>query len=148
MFTVEYRPGEDELINYRAYRRKRTIGVGEGGPIGESTEADLDEALTQAQRLQRARNIRRNRAKIAMGRKRAARKFASKEKLEKRARRAAYQTFYNKIIKDIPKDELTSARKAEIEKRLNKPVFKQKIERLAKKLIKDVRKKEMERKRS
>src|SRR6056300_1078542 len=36
MFPVEYRPGEDELVNYRAYRRKRTIGVGEGGPIGES----------------------------------------------------------------------------------------------------------------
>ena len=23
MYTAEYRPGEDELTNYRAYRRKR-----------------------------------------------------------------------------------------------------------------------------
>lgn len=40
MYAVEYRPGEDELVNYRAYRRKRTIGVGEGGPVGESYELD------------------------------------------------------------------------------------------------------------
>lgn len=37
MHSTEYRPGEDELINYRAYRRKRTHGVGEGGPVSEST---------------------------------------------------------------------------------------------------------------
>jgi len=38
MHVTEYRPGEDELINYRAYRRKRAYGVGtgEGGPVGES----------------------------------------------------------------------------------------------------------------
>jgi hypothetical protein len=35
---IEYRPGEDELTNYRALRRKRTIGVGEGGPIGEAND--------------------------------------------------------------------------------------------------------------
>ncbi len=82
-----------------------------------------------------------------MGRRRAARRFAGKETLEKRARRAAYKKFYNKIVKDIPRDELSPARKAEIEKRLNKPVFKDRIARMAKKMIKDVRKKEMERKR-
>lgn len=190
---IEYRPGEDELVNYRALRRKRTIGVGEGGPIGESNEnpvdaymdagkhsknvnigyktknkklkfpkskhtimvhqlaseeTDIDEALSVATRLQRSRDIRRNKAKIKMGRQRAARKFASKETLEKRARRAAYKTIYNKLVKDIPRDELSPQRKAEIEKRLDKPVFKNKIERLARKMVKDVRKKEMERKRA
>jgi hypothetical protein len=146
MFPVEYRPGEDELVNYRALRRKRTIGVGEGGPIGES--AEVDEALSVATRLKKARDIRRNKAKIALGRARAARRFASQDVLKKRARKAAYKTFYNKITKNIPRDELTPQRKAEIEKRLNTPAFKTRIDRMAKKMIKDVRKKEMERKRA
>ena len=146
MFPIEYRPGEDELINYRAYRRKRTIGVGEGGPIGESTE--VDEALSVATRLKKARDIRRNTAKIALGRARAARRFASMEVLQRRARKAAYKTFYNKITKNVPREDLTPQRKAEIEKRLNTPAFKNRIDRMAKKMIKDVRKKEMERKRA
>ena len=190
---IEYRPGEDELTNYRALRRKRTIGVGEGGPIGESNEnpvdaymdagkhdknvsigyktknkklkqkngnhtitvhqlqsedTDLDEALSVATRLKKARDIRRNKAKIALGRARAARRFASMDVLKKRARKAAYKIFYNKITKNIPRDELTPQRKAEIEKRLNTPAFKNRIDRMAKKMIKDVRKKEMERKRA
>ena len=143
---IEYRPGEDELVNYRALRRKRTIGVGEGGPIGES--AEVDEALSVTTRLKKARDIRRNKAKIALGRARAARRFASQDVLKRRARKAAYKVFYNKITKDIPKDKLSPQRKAEIEKRLNTPAFKNRIERMAKKMIKDVRKKEMDRKRA
>jgi hypothetical protein len=41
MYVVEYRPGEDELVNYRAMRRKKTLSVGEGGPIGESVNPDV-----------------------------------------------------------------------------------------------------------
>ena len=143
---IEYRPGEDELTNYRALRRKRTIGVGEGGPIGES--AEVDEALTVATRLKKARDLRRNKAKIALGRARATRRFASMEVLKRRARKSAYKIFYNKITKNVPRDELTPQRKAEIEKRLNSPAFKNRIDRMAKKMIKDVRKREMERKRA
>ena len=143
---IEYRPGEDELVNYRALRRKRTIGVGEGGPIGESTE--VDEALSVATRLKKARDIRRNKAKIALGRARAARRFASQDVLKRRARKAAYKVFYNKITKDIPKDKLSPQRKAEIEKRLKSPTFQARIDKLARKMVKDVRKKEMERKRA
>jgi len=191
MFTVEYLPGEDELINYRAYRRKRTIGVGEGGPIGESNEnpvdsymdagkhtkgvtagyktkhkkikapdgihtilvhqltseeTEVDEALSIANRLQKSRDMRRNKAKVALGRRRAARKFADKETLERRARKAAYKVFYNRIIKNMPRDELSPARKAEVEKRLNSPAFQNRITKLARKMLKDVRKKEMDRK--
>lgn len=146
MFPIEYRPGEDELINYRAYRRKRTIGVGEGGPIGEETE--VDEALSVATRLKKARDLRRNKAKISLGRARAARRFASQDVLKRRARKAAYNVFYKKITKDIPKDELSPQRKAEIEKRLKSPAFQGRIDKMARKLVKDVRKKEMERKRA
>lgn len=145
MMAVEYLPGEDELVNYRAYRRKRTIGVGEGGPIGESTE--VDEALSVATRLKKARDIRRNKAKITLGRARAARRFASMDVLERRARKAARKVFYNRITKNVPKDELSPQRKAEIEKRLETPAFQNRIGRLARKMLKDVRKKEMERKR-
>ena len=145
-YGIEYRPGEDELVNYRALRRKRTIGVGEGGPIGES--AEVDEALSVATRLKKARDIRRNKAKIALGRARAARRFASQDVLKRRARKAAYKVFYNKITKNIPKDELSPQRKAEIEKRLKSPAFQGRIDRVARKMVKDVRKKEMERKRA
>lgn len=143
---IEYRPGEDELVNYRALRRKRTIGVGEGGPIGES--AEVDEALSVATRLKKARDIRRNKAKIALGRARASRRFASQDVLKRRARKAAYKVFYNKITKDIPKDKLSPQRKAEIEKRLKSAAFQARIDKLARKMVKDVRKKEMERKRA
>ena len=145
MMVAEYLPGEDELVNYRAYRRKRTIGVGEGGPIGEETE--VDEALSIATRLKKARDIRRNKAKIQMGQRRAARRFASMDVLERRARKAARKVFYNRITKNVPKDELSPQRKAEIEKRLETPAFQNRIGRLARKMLKDVRKKEMERKR-
>ena len=142
MYTVEYRPGEDELTNYRTYRRKR---------LGESSEPsaceDVDEALSVAARLQKARTFRKNKNKIALGRKRAARRFASNDVLKKRARKAAYKAAYNKITKDVPRDKLTPQRKAEIEKRLSKPAFQKRIDKMSMKLIKDVRKKEMERKR-
>ena len=68
--------------------------------------------------------------------------------LQKRARKAAYNVFYNKITKNVPKDKLTPQRKAEIEKRLKSPAFQKRIDTMAKKLVKDVRKKEMERKRA
>ena len=190
-YGIEYRPGEDELVNYRALRRKRTIGVGEGGPIGESNEnpvdaymdagkhaknvtigykikhkkikdptgkhttvihqlasENVDEALSVATRLKKARDLRRNKAKISLGRARAARRFASQDVLKRRARKAAYNVFYKKITKDIPKDDLSPQRKAEIEKRLKSPAFQGRIDKMARKLVKDVRKKEMERKRA
>lgn len=42
LHVTQYRPGEDELINYRAMRRKKAYGVGtgEGGYVGESTQKE------------------------------------------------------------------------------------------------------------
>jgi Iap family predicted aminopeptidase len=142
MYSVEYRPGEDELTNYRAYRRKR---------LGESSKQlscdNVDEALSVAARLQKGRAMRKNKAKVALGRARASRRFASQDVLKRRARKAAYKAAYNKITKNIPKDKLTPQRKAEIEKRLKSSAFQRRIDMMSKKLVKDVRKKEMERKR-
>jgi len=146
MHSTEYRPGEDELTNYRAYRRKKFgVGTGEGGPIGESVET-TDEALNISQRLARSRQLKRFKSKIQLGRKRARRKMATSDKLQKRSVKQARTAILKKITKGIPKDELTFARRQEIEKRLDKPQMKNKIKMLAKRMFKDVRKKEVERK--
>jgi len=149
MHNTQYRPGEDELINYRALRRKKTIGVGEGGPIGEgySPDTDVDEALTVQQRLAKSRQFKRIKSKIKLGRDRAKRKIASKEKLIQRSRRQARQMILKKFTKDIPKSELTYARRQELEKRLEKPAIKARIDRIAKKLFPKTRQAELAKKR-
>jgi len=136
-YTAEYRPGEEEITNYRAYRRHR---------LGEN--AEIDETLTTTQRLQRKRQMRKNKAKIALGRERAKRRTAAPKTIEKRAIKQARTSIFKKLTRGIPKDELTYQRRQEIEKRLEKPAFKQRIKMIARKLIPQVRKQEIERKRN
>jgi len=138
MYTVEYRPGEDELINYRAYRRKRAIAC---------EETDVEEALTVQQRMARKRHMKKIKFKIKRGREIAKRRIASKEKLMKRTRRQVRLAFMKRFTKDIPKRELTFARRQEIEKRLEKPAIKKRIDMLARKAYPKVRAAELERKR-
>ena len=107
----------------------------------------MDEALDMKQRLARGRAARKNKAKLAMGRKRAGRRIASMKVLKKRAQRAARKTMTKRLTKGVAKTDLSPARKKEIEKRLDKPAFKTKINRLVKRTIKDIRKKEIARKR-
>lgn len=133
--VVKTLPGDDDFLNYRAQRRKRR-GLG-GGPVGE--------ALTLQQRLARARALRKNKAKIRMGRMRAARRVASMDVLKKRARRTARNLVLTKLSKGIPKSQLSYARKQELEKKLDK--MGSRIDRIAKKLLPKIRKKELERKR-
>ena len=150
MYPVEYRPGEDELINYRAYRRKRLSEsaetCGNCGCDPCTCDEVVDEALTLQQRMKRSRLMKRMKARIKIGRQRAKRKMASKEKLTKRANRQARDKIVRKITKDIPKKDLTFARKQEIEKRLDKPAFKSRIQRLAKRMFPAIRRAEMQRK--
>ena len=145
MHVTEYRPGEDELTNYRAYRRKKLdVGGGNGGPIGESFETN--EALDIRQRLARSRQFRRIKSKIKLGRERAKKRMAKPEVLQKRSDKAARKLILKKITKGIDKSELSFARRQEIEKRLDKPVVKKRIKMLARRLYKDIRKKEVARK--
>ena len=109
-------------------------------------EVDVDEALTLQQRMKRSRLMKRMKARIKIGRDRARRKMANKQKLEKRAMRQARAQIAKKLTRGIPKGELSFARKQEIEKRLDKPALKQRIKRIAKRIFKDVRKKEVQRK--
>ena len=110
-------------------------------------ETEVDEALTMTQRRQRARIMKRLAPRIKMGRERAKRRIASPEKIEKRARKQARAAVFAKLVKDVPKSELTYARRQEIEKRLDKPAIKKRIERMAKKMLPQVRKAELEKKR-
>ena len=107
---------------------------------------DVDEALSMMQRIKKSRTMKRMKARIAIGRRRAAKKMANKKTLEKRSRRQARNELAKKLTRGIPKSELTPARKREIEKRLEKPALQQRINRLAKRKFKDVRKKEVARK--
>lgn len=127
--VVDYKPGEHELIKYAAHKRRR-------GRIGE----DTDEALDFTQRRARARSMKKNKNKIAMGRRRAAKKPANAERLAKRAQRAARLMVFKKLAKDAPKSDVPAARRQGIEKRLDK--MKPKISKIARKLLPQIRKKE------
>ena len=106
------------------------------------------EALTTAQRIQRGRMMKKIKHKIALGRKKAERRTATKDTLEKRAIRQARTNIFKKLTKGIDKSELSFSRRQELEKRLGSPTMKRKILAISKKLFKDVRKKEIERKRA
>jgi hypothetical protein len=109
-----------------------------------TSEEVENEALDMTQRLARGRMFKKNKAKIAMGRRRAERKIASMDTLKKRARKAARNVLIKKLTKDTPKGELSMSRRQDIEKRLEKK--KGVIDKLSRKLLPQVRKKEMERK--
>ena len=131
--NVDYTQTGDPQQAYNAKKRKRDSGEG------------TTEALTVQQRRKLARNLKKNKAKIARGRKIAARRVANMDVLKKRARRQARKAIVKKITKGIDKSELSVARRAEIEKRVDK--MGKRIDRIAKKLLPKVRKSELARKR-
>jgi len=130
--TVDYTPGMPEEISYAAMKRKR-------GRIGE----DVDEALNFQQRRARARAMKKNKAKIAMGRRRAARKAADPKRLMKRARKAAINTLFKKLAKGQSRSDLPAGRRQEIEKRIEK--MKPRVDKIARKMLPQIRKLEKER---
>ena len=105
------------------------------------------EALTTAQRIQRGRMMKKIKHKIALGRKKAERRTATKDTLEKRALRQARTNIFKKLTKGMDKGEVSFSRRQELEKRMGSPTMKRKIAMIAKRTFKDVRKKEIERKR-
>ena len=129
-----------------AKKRQATYGKPEAGKSVKKEE--VDEALTVMQRLQRKRQMVRNKAKITLGKERAKRRMANPEKLSKRSMKQARMAVFKKLTKDVPKDELSYARRQEIEKRLDKPAVKARIKQIARKLLPQVRKKEIERRKN
>jgi len=150
MTPAQKKANAERRKEYVAFQKSKRVTpfVPHPNKANESVnEEDATEALDMKQRLARGRSARKNKAKLAMGRKRAGRRIASMPVLKKRAQRAARRTMTKRLTKGIAKTDLSPARKKEIEKRLDKPAFKTKINRLVKRTIKDIRKAEIARKR-
>ena len=139
MINSEPAPGEDELINYRKSKNKRTYS-------GSEDVEPENEALSIQQRMKRGRMMKRLKAKIKIGRDKAKRRMANKDTLERRAMKAARKAIIKKLTKGKDKNDFPFARRQELEKRLDKPAVKKRVKMLAKRMFKDVRKKEIDRK--
>lgn len=96
------------------------------------------EAVSMATRMKMKASMRKNKAKIAIGRKKAMKRLASPEKLHKKSNKAARNLILKKILKDRDKSTLSYAARADIEKKLDKK--KNAIKRLAKKLLPSIKK--------
>lgn len=107
------------------------------------TFTEIREALNAQQRAKARATFRRSKAKIQRGRKKAAKKKASTEKLIKRAEKTARKMFIKKAAGGKDKDDLSFAQRQAIEKKVDKK--KTAIKRLAKKLLPSIRKKELAR---
>ena len=77
--SVDYKPGEPEQMKTNAKKRHRDV-------IGDEVEK---EALNFQQRRHRARIMVKHKAKLAMGRRRAAKKAPDSDRLKKRAAKSA-----------------------------------------------------------
>jgi hypothetical protein len=101
-------------------------------------DKELDEVLSIQTRMRMKASMRKNKAKIKLGRRRADRKLADTGRLTKRARRQARNAILNKILKGKDKSELSYGARADIERRVNKRAAL--IQRMARKLLPKVRK--------
>jgi hypothetical protein len=168
--SVDYMPGEPDLVKKNAKKRKQDTATGSNAEYSsthapqkeEKTECPkcngkgcdhcdntgyhMNESLNVQQRRARSRSMKKYKSRLAIGRKRAAAKLATSDTLKRRARKAARNAIAKKITKGIAKSDLTFARKQEIEKRLEKMTGR--INKLATKMVPKIRKAEMERKRS
>jgi len=99
------------------------------------------EALNIQQRLARKRSFAKNKAKIALGRARAAKKVAGLDVLKKRAVKAARNKIALKMTKGTPLNQVPLSKKMEIEKKLESK--KGKIQKIARKLLPVIKKKEV-----
>ena len=133
--AVDYTQDGDDLVNYRAYRRKR---LDCDVDYSEDTRISLDELLSISGRRKKARDARR--------RKIARRKLARDPVLKKRSRRAARKEMEKKLLKGKNKADMSDAIKASIERRLDNKSFQRRIDMRQKRLMPKKRKQEIARK--
>ena len=147
--TVDYRPGEDDQLKYKAQKRKKDLDRGlnddcwsgykrvgmkkKGGKMVPNCVPENQQPTQEKLSIQ---------AKIKMGRRRAMQRVATPDVLMKRAKKHARNIMFQKIAKKN-RGEVTPARKAAIEDRLNK--MKGRIDKMARKMIPQIRKIEKER---
>tara|TARA_R110002072_G_scaffold8071_2_gene42541 strand:- start:11 stop:391 length:381 start_codon:yes stop_codon:yes gene_type:complete len=104
--------------------------------VNESEETT--EAMTMQQRMKAKATFRKNKSKIAMGRKKASRKLASPEKLKGKANKAARNLIIKRLLKDKDKADLSFSGRQGLEKKVDKR--KVAIARIAKKLLPAIKK--------
>lgn len=119
-----------------------------GMKIAEMVEEDtlLDEApLNLQQRRKRSLMMRRYKGKIAAARRRLAKRPATKERLQKRSRKAAIQIIRKLVAgkKGIKYNELSAAEKQQIDTRVAKK--KAAVDRIAKRLMPKLKRADLER---
>jgi hypothetical protein len=102
----------------------------------EFTE-EWQEAFTMQQRIKAKATFKKNKSKIELGRKKAAKKLASPEKLKARAEKQARNMIAKKILKDKDKNDLGFAGRQGLEKQLDKK--KGAIHKLATKLLPSIK---------
>lgn len=125
----------EEYMAYRSQKRRRAV-IGES--IDSSETEQLDEVLDASQRMKKKATMRRIKAKLKLGRKRAMKKRADPEKLKKRAARRARSAMFKKLAQGKSKSDMSMSDRKAIEKRLESK--KGIIQRMAKKLLPTVRK--------
>jgi len=103
----------------------------------------IGEAITMATRMKMKAAMRKNKAKIKMGRKKAAKRLASPEKLKQRSRKQARELIIKKLLKDKKKSDLSYAARQDLEKRVAKKQGA--ILKISKKLLPKIKVKERER---
>lgn len=101
-------------------------------------EKELEEVLDIQTRMRMKAAMRKNKAKIRMGQRRARRKIADMGRLKKRAQRQARRAILDKILRGKDKGELSYGARAAAERLVNKRAAL--IQRLARKLLPKVRK--------
>lgn len=165
LMVMPVEAGEDEYLKYRAMKRRKhmyeaTIPDGQTamtkkpdltnkdkktmGKIAdlmkranEDNEESTDEALSMKTRMKRSRDMKRNKNKLGMARKRMMKRVANPARIKKRARKQARDMIYKKLTKGIPRSDLTPAKKRELEKRIDK--MKPRVSRLTRKIMPQVR---------
>ena len=103
----------------------------------EEELVQLDEVLDTRARLKKAQSLRRNKAKIALGRRRASKRLATSDKIKKRAVGRARRRLISRLTQGRGKSKLSYGGRQQLEKRLAR--LKGGIQRLAVKLVRQVK---------
>ena len=111
----------------------------------ENYEEISEREWTPAQRRRAKVKMKKNKAKLALGKKRLKFKIADKKRIDRRAQRQGRKDIGQKMSKGRAKSELSAAQKGALEKRLSKIAGR--IKNLGRRLRKDKRKQEVKRKR-
>ena len=147
MINAEPAPGEDELINYRKSKKKRTYSGNEDVEPVENKFARIKEKLGKlALKIKRKNDFRRSRPKRLRGLERSKNRMPTMDVFKKRAKRSEINKMFKKFSKGKDKADMSYAERDRIEQKLRSPAIKKRIERETKKAVKDKRKEEMKRK--